>query len=176
MPRRRLLYPVCCLMVFGLLAWGSARKDSPTVDEPGHLAAGYAYWKTGNYSLDPLHPPLVRLWASAPLLFLPLRPLYPFPLWIVQKHLSLADWFFHYNTRSPDALLLYSRGMIILLGLGLSAKGSGEMGGSLRRQSRHGLYVPGWAKGYQLPYRAGALLCLVLRRMAGAQPTDAVFQ
>ena len=32
-----------------------------------HLAAGYSYWATGNFRLNPEHPPLLKLMWSAPL-------------------------------------------------------------------------------------------------------------
>jgi hypothetical protein len=44
--------------------------DSATVDEPDHLTAGLAYWKTGNFSIGCDHPPLGRMWAALPVLFL----------------------------------------------------------------------------------------------------------
>jgi hypothetical protein len=47
------------------LAW-----DTPTVDEFAHLPAGVYYWKTGDLSLYPQNPPLVKLAAALPLLAL----------------------------------------------------------------------------------------------------------
>ena len=38
----------------------------PTVDEPGHLAAGVHYWATGDFSLYCVNPPLVKLWGTIP--------------------------------------------------------------------------------------------------------------
>ena len=46
-----------------------ARK-SLTNDELVHIPSGYQYLTTGNFSLNPEHPPLVKMWAAAPLLFL----------------------------------------------------------------------------------------------------------
>ncbi len=50
-----------------------AWTDSQTTDEAAHLGAGYSYWRTGDYRLNPEHPPLIKLLASLPLLAL--RPL-----------------------------------------------------------------------------------------------------
>ena len=41
------------------------RLDSFTVDEPWHVVAGTAYLRSGDFSLNPEHPPLVKLWAGA---------------------------------------------------------------------------------------------------------------
>jgi tetratricopeptide (TPR) repeat protein len=39
--------------------------DSFTVDEPWHIVAGTAYVRSGDFNLNPEHPPLVKLWAGA---------------------------------------------------------------------------------------------------------------
>jgi hypothetical protein len=54
---------VFCLQ--GLLA---APLLSSTSDEPIHLAAGFSYWQTRDFRLNPEHPPLAKLLASLPLL------------------------------------------------------------------------------------------------------------
>ena len=41
------------------------RLDSFTVDEPWHIVAGTTYLRSGDFSLNPEHPPLVKLWAGA---------------------------------------------------------------------------------------------------------------
>jgi hypothetical protein len=45
-------------------------KLSATSDEIVHLPAGYTYWTTRDFRLNPEHPPLVKLVAALPLLFL----------------------------------------------------------------------------------------------------------
>lgn len=42
--------------------------SGPTFDEAAHLAAGYAYWTTGNFRLNCEHPPLMKLLWATPLL------------------------------------------------------------------------------------------------------------
>ncbi len=39
------------------------RQESLTFDEGNHIFAGYMMWKTGDYGLNPEHPPLVKLLA-----------------------------------------------------------------------------------------------------------------
>ena len=43
-------------------------RESLTWDEDDHMFAGYMMWKTGDYGLNPEHPPLVKLLATLPLL------------------------------------------------------------------------------------------------------------
>jgi len=43
----------------------ATRLDSFTLDEGWHIAAGVAYVQTGDYRLNPEHPPLVKLWTGA---------------------------------------------------------------------------------------------------------------
>jgi hypothetical protein len=43
-------------------------RESPTFDEGNHAFAGYMMWHTGDYGLNPEHPPLVKLLAALPTL------------------------------------------------------------------------------------------------------------
>jgi hypothetical protein len=62
------------LAVFLLIALQAAQflyvvhRESPTFDEGDHSFAGYMMWKTGDYGLNPEHPPLVKLLATLPVL------------------------------------------------------------------------------------------------------------
>ena len=49
------------------------RTESITWDEDDHLYAGYMSWKTGDFGLNPEHPPLVKMLAALPILHMPLR-------------------------------------------------------------------------------------------------------
>jgi len=58
-----------CLLVFmggNLLA--NAWRASLTNDELVHIPSAYQYLRTGNFRLNPEHPPLAKMWASLPLL------------------------------------------------------------------------------------------------------------
>ena len=48
----------------------SMRLLSASSDETTHLPAGYTYVRTGDFRLNPQHPPLAKLLAAAPLLAL----------------------------------------------------------------------------------------------------------
>jgi hypothetical protein len=42
----------------------ATRLDGFTMDEAYHITAGVSYWRTGDYRLNPEHPPLVKLWVG----------------------------------------------------------------------------------------------------------------
>lgn len=54
------------LIVAGIIRSAIAtRFDSFTIDEPFHITAGVSYVRTGDFRLNPEHPPLVKLWVGA---------------------------------------------------------------------------------------------------------------
>ena len=58
------------VVLFTALQVASFTRTSATFDEPGGIAAGYAALAAGDYRPAIEHPPLTRLWAALPLLFL----------------------------------------------------------------------------------------------------------
>lgn len=72
----RLFWP----LVFALLAYlcvvqvRSAMQESVTADEPVEISSGYSYLKTGDFRMEPLHPPLSKMFAALPLLLFPITP------------------------------------------------------------------------------------------------------
>ncbi len=61
------------LLIFAAEITFTIRQQSLTWDEGDHIFAGYETWKTGDYGLNPEHPPLVKMLASTMLLPLHLR-------------------------------------------------------------------------------------------------------
>lgn len=59
------------IMVFEVAL--STRQTSASWDEGDHIFSGYMNWKNREYSLNPEHPPLVKLVAALPLLPLDLK-------------------------------------------------------------------------------------------------------
>src|SRR6266699_5933849 len=45
----------------------ATRTDGFTIDDAYHITAGVSYVKTGDFRLNPEHPPLVKLWVGAAL-------------------------------------------------------------------------------------------------------------
>jgi len=56
------------LVVQAVLVAFIVHRESLTFDEDNHIFAGYMMHKTGDYGLNPEHPPLVKLFATLPLL------------------------------------------------------------------------------------------------------------
>ena len=73
----RLFWPLTIVLLGFLVAVQvlSMRDESPTWDEPIELAAGYSYLKTGDFRLNPEHPPLAKMIQALPLLAL--QPVLP---------------------------------------------------------------------------------------------------
>ena len=59
------------VLLFGAFVfqlWYHATRASATVDEPNHILAGHRHW-CGDFGINPEHPPLVKLLATASLNF-----------------------------------------------------------------------------------------------------------
>ncbi len=54
------------LVAFVAQAGIAAIRDSVTVDEVAHVAVGITMWRTGDFGLDPINPPLSRLFIALP--------------------------------------------------------------------------------------------------------------
>jgi tetratricopeptide (TPR) repeat protein len=95
-------------------------RESLTWDEDDHMFAGYMMWHTGDYGLNPEHPPLVKLLATLPLL--------GEKLWIpplqnrefkAEAYLDGRDWLAR-NDGASQRLVFRMRLAAGLLALGLS--------------------------------------------------------
>jgi Dolichyl-phosphate-mannose-protein mannosyltransferase len=64
---------VLLLLICALQLSFSVRRLSQTWDEADHLLSGYRSWGCADFSFDPTHPPLAKLVAAVPLLWMPLR-------------------------------------------------------------------------------------------------------
>ncbi len=67
---RRVAVVAIVVMLLAQAAFGIATAERLTVthDEYWHIPVGLLNWKTGRFDFEPLNPPLIRLWAAAPLL------------------------------------------------------------------------------------------------------------
>jgi hypothetical protein len=105
------------LAVMFLQAVLSMRLLSATFDETTHLPSGYSYLATGDFRLNPQHPPLIKLLAAIPLL--PLRPEMNLddPAWSGKP---TDEWSFGYRFlygNDADRLLFWGRQPNVLLSL-----------------------------------------------------------
>ncbi len=103
--------------VFLALVVGSYRLESATVDEPGHLVAGYTTWKLRDYRIDPEHPPLLRLWAALPLLGMQGIKLDTHSAYWLKGDQWRFCHQFVFQDNDADRLLFRARFMIALLGV-----------------------------------------------------------
>ena len=113
-------------LTFSLLQWVGYRQQSATVDEPIHLAAGYAALAKSDYRFEGTHPPFMRMWAALPLLFLgdvhldtTVIDRAPPPEWISGSTAFTHATKFLYLDNDADRLLNAARFMIVLCGIGL---------------------------------------------------------
>jgi len=65
----RLIVPAL-LCISATLAVTSLIGDSITYDETSHLTSGYSYLGSGDFRFSPDNPPLGKMWAALPLLFI----------------------------------------------------------------------------------------------------------
>lgn len=64
---------IALLLILSLQLFLSIRNQTQTWDEADHIFAGFMSLKTGDYGLNPEHPPLVKMLATAPLQTMPLK-------------------------------------------------------------------------------------------------------
>jgi len=102
----------------------TAAGKSPTFDEPTHVGAGISYWKTGDFRMNPEHPPLVKALAGGLVLLTgPVK----FQVYFPEERRVMAAWedgdqnlfgyvlLFHEN--DADSILFRARWVPILFGL-----------------------------------------------------------
>jgi hypothetical protein len=107
----RLFWPATAALLacLGATQLVPAWQESNIGDEPVELAAGYSYLKTGDFRMNPEHPPFAKILAALPLLALraslPLDSIF----WTKADEYGFAMQFFARNSQSIDTLLFASR-------------------------------------------------------------------
>ncbi len=135
------------LALFSVLAGTAAFRDSATFDETAHIAAGFTALDRGDFRLDPVHPPLGRMWMALPLWICGSDADYESPAWHRADFWSFGSQFLYGRPqesprRSPASRLIPARIAMIVLGVLL------------------GLVIYRWALDLWDP--AGALVALLL--------------
>ncbi len=110
------------LALFAAQALYSSPQKSAALDEEYHLAAGYAYLKTGDIRMSRSHPPLINVLSALPLLgrsdvTLPLDH----PSWEAADYFIFSDVFMWQAGNDAQAMLVTARVPIVLLGVLLAA-------------------------------------------------------
>jgi hypothetical protein len=119
--RARLIVPVFAV-AFVALAVGGYSGTSATWDEPIHLTAGYVALTSGDFRVDPSHPPLLRMWAALPILAMG-------PIQADTRTIDASapgSWLqdayrfahrFMYRDNDADRMLAAARVMVVILGV-----------------------------------------------------------
>ncbi|MCS7034438.1 MAG: glycosyltransferase family 39 protein [Phycisphaerae bacterium] len=130
----------------GLGVW-SAVRNSVTIDEYAHVAAGAAYWRWGEWSIYNASPPLLRLWATWPVFLLGGNAPDPEPFLSApakDRYWSYADAFAESNRSNYPRLIVACRVPMIALscaGLVLVYAISCRLYGSRAGLASAGLYA-----------------------------------
>jgi hypothetical protein len=110
------------VMAVNLLA--AISRKSITNDEIVHIPAGYYHLVAGEFQLNNEHPPLVKMWAALPLLFI--QPDEPPPPKTADENFMERTWGFHArfwqaNRAHFEAITFWPRAMMMPLTLLLGA-------------------------------------------------------
>ncbi|MBW2147973.1 MAG: glycosyltransferase family 39 protein [Deltaproteobacteria bacterium] len=109
------------IFLMALQALLSMRVKSLTNDEVTHIPSGYSYLRTGDFRLNPEHPPLAKMLAAFPLLWIQPRPILPLhdPGWTSRDQWQFAREFFEANRNRLEAITFWARIPMVLLGVAL---------------------------------------------------------
>ena len=112
---------IILLAAFALQAITSMVQKSVTYDETAHLPAGYSYLKTGDYRLNSEHPPLAKMIAALPLLFVRIDGVFQGEGWQAGKQF-VYGWEFLFSGRNDaNTVMFWGRLSMVLLSLCLGA-------------------------------------------------------
>ena len=108
----------------GLLAGGAARRESVTIDEVPHLAAGVSYLQKLDMRMNPEHPPLAKVLAALPVVIRGAHADYSHISWTVSRKIFrqfLGEWvwghWFLMTWNDPHATLFWARMSMLLVAL-----------------------------------------------------------
>jgi hypothetical protein len=98
---------VCLGAILAAESIGTARRQSQTWDEAYHMLAGYRYWQGQDFGINSEHPPLEKLLATIPLVYL--RPHVPLVLRGTSKQEGFVTGRQFLYANDADRLLLGCR-------------------------------------------------------------------
>ncbi|MDP9187099.1 MAG: glycosyltransferase family 39 protein [Verrucomicrobiota bacterium] len=114
------LIAILIAVLHAAMAVTAVNTKSPTFDEPQHLTAGYSYWVTNDFRLDPENGNLPARWAALPLLlsdtkFVPLND----RGWQRADEGRTGHQFFYETGNDSDRMLGQARMMMSIFGAAL---------------------------------------------------------
>lgn len=117
---------ILLLLFMALLAGGAARRESVTIDEVAHVAAGVSYWQKLDMRMNQEHPPLAKLIAAIPLVVRRAHADYAHLSWTWSAgmfHQFLGEWVFGHwflmRWNDPLSTLFWARLAMLLVTLSL---------------------------------------------------------
>lgn len=110
------------LLLMGANMLGQISRKGLTNDEMIHIPAGYYHLVAGYFQVNNEHPPLVKMWAALPLLFI--QPNEPPPAKDETEHNMNLTWgyqarFWDDNQEHFGAIIFWTRAFMIILTLAL---------------------------------------------------------
>src|SRR4051794_36712135 len=119
MSKRPFFWPAVAaiLCVAGVLEFRSAMGETQTWDEGIHISAGYSYLKFGDFTWNVEHPPLAKMAAAVPLMFMGLTAERTGPDGKRKDQVAYGVDFLYKNRLHADTLLIAARTPNILLTL-----------------------------------------------------------
>jgi 4-amino-4-deoxy-L-arabinose transferase-like glycosyltransferase len=96
-------------------------RDSPTYDEPNHIASGYSYLMTGDLKMSLAQPPLTNMLVAAPLLVM--KPALPIQneSWKQADDWTFAREFLFHSGNDANSIVFWARVPVLLLSIVLGA-------------------------------------------------------
>jgi hypothetical protein len=107
------------IIMFGIM-FTTALGESPVVDEIAHIPSGFSYMTTGDYRLNPEHPPLIKDLSAIPLIIWGAK--FPYGYWASNNPVVNNEWnvgwkFIYGMGNNPNTLMILARLPMILLSL-----------------------------------------------------------
>ena len=106
----RIILVLVLALSLGLMVFSSL-QESAVMDELAHIPAGYSYLNNLDYRLNPEHPPLVKMAAGLPLLFLDLNFPTDIPAWTekVNGQWDMGHEFLYQAGNDADQVIQWAR-------------------------------------------------------------------
>ncbi len=122
--RRAEVVCACLLLLMTINLFAAISRKSITNDEIVHIPAGYYHLVAGDFHLNNEHPPLVKMWAALPLLFI--QPEEPPAVKDPNESFMERTWGFHQrfwlaNRARFESITFWTRAMMVPFTLTLGA-------------------------------------------------------